>query len=102
MLHKILYLGSILLRQTIAGGVGDVHNRSASLNNCFYYTCQILVVGTACILCVELHVLHITLGILHGTHGTLYYLLTIGVELILYVRVGGSDSSVYSATFGIF
>ena len=102
VLHKVFNLGSVLLGQAIASGIRNVNHRSSSLYNSLDNTCKVFVVCTTGIFGIELHVLYITLGVFHSTHGTLNNLLAIGMELILYVRVGCSDSSMYSATFCIF
>ena len=83
MLHQVLDLGSVFLRQTIACGVRDVHHGGTSLDHSLDHLCQVFVLRTSCILSVELHVLHILLGIFHGSHSTFNDLLAVGVELVL-------------------
>ena len=73
---------SVFLRQAVAGGVGYVHHSGTSLDDGFNHAGQILVVGTAGILAIELHVLHIFLGVFGGGNGAFQNLVFGGVEFI--------------------
>ena len=101
MLHQILDLGSVLLRQTVACGIGDVNHSGTCLDNSLDDPCQVFVFGATCILGVELHVLHIFLRILHGSHCPFNNLLAVGVELIFNMGVAGTDTRVNTLALGI-
>ena len=101
MLHQILDLGSVFLRQTVACGIGDVHHGGTCLDNCLDDPGQVFILGATRILGVELHVLHIFLRILHGCHCPFNNLLTIGVELIFNMGVAGTDTRVNTLALGI-
>ena len=87
MLHEILNLGTILIGQTIARGIRNIDHRGTSLDDSFHHTSQIFIIGAACILCVELYVLHILLGIFYSSHCTLNNFFAIGIKLIFDVAV---------------
>src|SRR5574344_1421160 len=101
MLHKILDLGAILRGKTIACGVGDIYNSGTSLDDCLYHAGKILIVSTSGILCIKLYILHIFLGILHGSNGTLDDFLAVAVKLILDVRIACSNTCVNTLVLGI-
>ena len=101
MLLQILDLLKILLRQTVARRIGDIHHRSTSLDHGLHHLGEILIVGTSCVLTVELHVVHIALGILRGSHSPFEDFLTGGVEFVLDVLVAGADTRVDTLVLGI-
>ena len=92
MLHQIFDLRSIFVRQTIAGRIRNVHYCSTCLNYSFHHTSQIFIVRTTCIFCIELHIIHVTTSILHGSYCTLDDFLTIGIEFILDMRIRCADT----------
>jgi len=102
MLHQIFDFRAELLGQAISGSVGNIDDRGAGLDHSFDHTGKILVVGAACILGVELHILNILLCVSHGTHCALDNLFTRGIELVSDVLVGSADTGVDAGVFGIF
>ena len=101
MVYKILDLCTILLRKTIARGVGDVDYRCTSFDDGLYHTCQIFVVGASGVFSIEFHILYEPLGILHCLNGTLDDFLTIAIELVFDVQVAGSNARVDALVLGI-
>ena len=101
MLVEVLNLLTILVGSAETCGVGDVTHRSTCLAHGLDDTSQILIVGAASILGIELNVLDIALGILHRGHGTLDNLLGGAVKLVADVRRAGSDTCMYTFTLGI-
>ena len=101
VLVEVLNLLAILVRSAETRCVRYVTYRSTSLRHSLYHASQILVVCSACILSIELYVLHILLGIFHSSHGTLYYLLRRAVKLILDVRRTGAYASVYALMLSV-
>ena len=101
MLLQILDLLEILLGQTVACGIRDIHNGGTSLDHCLHHLGEIRIVGATCILTIELHIIDEALGILRGSHSTLQNLLTGGVELVLDVFVAGADTCVDTLVLGI-
>jgi hypothetical protein len=101
VIHQILDLGTILIRQAIAGGVRNVNYGSTCLDDSLYHASQILIVGTASVLSVELHILNILLGILDSSHGTLDDLLAVGIELIFDMAIAGTDTRMNSLMLSI-
>ena len=77
MIHEVLDFGTIVLRQAVASGVGDVNHGGTCFNYSLHHAGQILVVRTACILGIELNIVHKTASILHGFDGTLNDLLAV-------------------------
>ena len=100
MFHQIFDFGPELLRQAISRRVGNVHHRRTGLYHGIHHTGQIFIVRTPRILCIELHVLHITFGILHGSHGTLDDFLTVGIELIFNMGIRSPYAGMYPLVFG--
>ena len=92
--HQELDATAEFVRQRVAGGVGDVDYRSASGNCCLYNLCQELVVGTTCVLCVELNVFDVLLGVLNGVDRALDDLFGRGAQLFVDVAVGNADARV--------
>ena len=101
MLHQVLNLLAKLVGQAEARRVRDVHHRGPGPDDSLHHAGQVLVVRTTGIFGIELHVLHVALGVLHGTHGALDDFLRRGVELIPDVALAGADARVYAFVFGI-
>ena len=101
VLIQVLNLLAILVRSAETRCVRYVTYRSTSLRYSLYHASKILVVCSACILSIELYVLHILLGIFHSSHGTLYYLLRRAVKLILDVRRTGAYARVYALMLSV-
>ena len=100
VLHQVLDFRTVLVGQTVARSIGDVHHRGTRLDDGFHHASQVFVLGTTRILGIKFHIIHITAGILHGSHRTLDDFLTIGVELILDVGVGSTDTRMDSLVLG--
>ena len=100
MLHQIVYLRAILRRQAISGRIWDIHYRSPRLDDRFHHTRQIFIIRTSRIFGVKLHILHKAAGIFHSSHRTFYNLLASGIELILDVRVGSTDTRMDTFVLG--
>ena len=96
MLIEVLYLLMILVRDTETSGVRNIANSCSCLRNGINNSGKILIVSTTSILRIELHIFHIPLRILHGSHGTLDNLLWSGVELIAYMAFRSANASMYS------
>ena len=84
----------ILLWQTVACRIRDVHHRSTSLDHGLYHLGQIRIVRATSILAVELHIVDEALGILRGSYRALEDLLAGRVELVLDVLVAGTNTRV--------
>ena len=102
MLVEIFYLLTILVRRAEASCVGNVADGSASLRYSFYDASQVLVVRTASIFSIELHVFHVLFGVLHSSYGTLDNLLRSGVELVADVALARTDARMYAFVLSIF
>jgi hypothetical protein len=83
MLHEILDFVTIFIRQTITCSIRNVHYSSTRLDNSLYDTSQILIIGTACILSIELNVLNILFSILDSSYSTFDDFLAGRIELLL-------------------
>ena len=101
MLLQVLDLLKILLRQTIARGIRDIHHRRSCLDNSLHDTGEVFIVCTAGILTVELHIVNKTLGILSGSHSTFEYFISRGVKLIHDVLITRSDTGMDALVLGI-
>ena len=101
MFFQITNLVVILLWQTIARRIWNIYDRSTSLDDCFDYLCQIFVIRPTCILAIELHVVHETLGILRGSNSQLQNMFARRVELVLDVLVTRADTRVDALVLSI-
>ena len=102
IVDKVLDLGGVLGRETVACRVRNIHDRSPGPDGRLDHSGKILIVRTPGVLSVEFHILNILLGIFHSPDGTLKNLLPGGIELVLYVGVGSSDPCVYPLVLGVF
>ena len=55
MLHQITDLGSVFIGQTVTRGIGDIYDGGTGLDDSLSHAGQILVIGTAGILGIELY-----------------------------------------------
>ena len=100
MLHQILDFLTIFLRQAITRRIRDVHHGGTGLDHGLHHAGQVFIVRASRIFGIELHILHITLGILHGSHGTFNDFLTVRIEFVFNMRVGSTDAGVNTFVFG--
>ena len=98
---EVLYLLAVLVGRAEASRVGNVADRSASLRDGVDDASQVLIVRAASILGIELHVLDVALGVLHGCHGTLDDFLGRRVELVSDVALAGADTCVDALVLGV-
>ena len=101
VLVEVLYLLAVLVGSAEARRVGNVADGSSGLGDGFDDASQVLIVRAACIFGIELHVLDVALGVLHGSHGTLDDFLGRRVELVADVALARSDSGVDAFVLGI-
>ena len=101
MLHQVLDLGAEFLRQAIARGVGDIDDGRTGLDDGLDDFRQVFIVRTACVLGIELHVLHVLLRILDGADGPFQDLLPRGIELVADVGIGSADAGMDPAPLGV-
>ena len=101
MFLQVLDFLEIFLWQTIARGIGNIYYCSASLDDSFHYAGQILIVCTACILTVELYVIHKALGIFRGSNGALDNFFARTIEFILDMFVARADTGMDTLVLGI-
>ena len=83
MLIEVLDFLMIFVWHTETRCIRDVTNRRTSLGHRINHTCQILIVCATSILCIELHVLHVLLGILYCSHSTFDDFFWSRIELVL-------------------
>ena len=101
MLLQILNLIKILLWQTVTRSIRNVYDRSSSLDHSLHHLSQILIVSTSGILAIELHIVHIALGILSGCYSLLQNLFASGIELKLNMLIAGADTRMDTLILGI-
>ena len=102
IVNKVLDLGGVLGRETVACRVRNIHDRGPGLDGRLDHSGKVLIVRTPGVLSVEFHILDIFLGIFHCSDGPLKNLLPGGIELVLYVGVGSPDPCVYPLVLGVF
>ncbi len=101
VVDKVVDLGTILIGEAVAGGVGYIHHRGTGVHHRLHHAGQVLIVGASRILGIELHIIHETAGIFHRFHCPFNDLLAVRVELILDMAVGGTDAGVNPLPLGI-
>ena len=69
MIDEVFDLGAVFVRKAVARRVGDVDHGGAGGNGRLDDARQVLDVGPACVLGVELHILDIAFGIFHRRNG---------------------------------
>jgi len=101
MFHEILDFVTIFIRQTITCCIRNVHNSCTRLDNSLNDTSQILIIGTTCILSIELNVLNILFGIFDCSYSAFDDFLTGRIELILDMTIAGTDTGMDSLMLSI-
>ena len=102
VINEVLYFGAVLVRETVARGVGDVDYGCPRVHHRLYHPRKVFVVGAAGVLGVELHVVHKTAGKFHRFHCTFDDLFAVGVELVFDVHVRCADTGMDPFAFGVF
>ncbi len=102
VVHEEGDLLSVLVRQTITGGIGNIDDGGAGGDDGFDDTGQVIVVGAACVFCIEFNVVDEILCPFHGLDGAVENLFAGGVEFIFDMRVGGADAGVDAGSPGGF
>ena len=82
MIYQIFNFRTIFFGQTISCSIRNIHYRSTGLDHRFNYACQILIISSSCIFCIELHIIYKTTGIFHGCYRTFYNFFTSRIEFI--------------------
>jgi hypothetical protein len=93
---------TVLFGQAVAGGIGNIDDGGAGGDNGFDDAGEIIVVGAACVFCVEFHVIYEVLCPFHGLDGTFENLFAVGVELISDMRVRSADAGMDAGAPGGF
>ena len=101
VLHEVPDATAELVGEAVAGGVGDVHDGGARLDDRLDDLGQEGVIGTAGILGVELNVLDVGLGMLDGRNGTLDALVLGDAQLVMHMRGGNADAGVDARALGV-
>ena len=100
VLHEAMDARAKMLRQRIAGGVGDVDDRGAGLHDGLNDALEELLLGAAGILAIELDVVDVLLGIAHRMHRTLDGLVLGDAQLVVQVRGAHAQAGVDAGTAG--
>ena len=90
VVREALDAATEVLRQLVAGGVRDVHDGGARLDDGLDHALEERLVRTAGVLGVELDVLHVLLGVLDAVDGALDALVLGDAQLV--AQVGGRDA----------
>jgi len=99
--HQKFDLLSIYVGEAIAGGVWDIDHGGTRLDDGFDHFGQVDVVGAAGVFGVEFHVVHKFAGVLHTGDGSFQNVVLVGIEFVLDVVIGGSDTGVDTTALGI-
>src|ERR1700744_2909590 len=75
---------SILVRQAVAVGVGNIHHGSACLNDRLYHFSEVINISPAGIFGIKLNVLDRTFGIFDGVNSTFQDFFPGAIKLMLY------------------
>ncbi len=66
IINEVSDFFTILMRQAITRGIRNIDNCCSCLNHGFNYFSKIFIVGTACIFCIKLHIVHKVLCPFYG------------------------------------
>ena len=97
---EALDAGTEVIRHVVARRIRNVHDRGAGIDCCLDDADQEVLVGTACILCIELDVVHILLCILDAVDGTLDALVLRDAELLCEVLRRDAEAGVDAGALG--
>ena len=102
MIHQIGDLCSVLVRQTIPRGVGDIDDGGAGFDHCFYYPGQVFFFCTACIFGVKFDIIDKSTGIFYGLYRSPDDFVGSGIQFFVDMIPGGTDSGMDTSPFSKF
>ena len=97
---QALDAGAKVIRHLVAGGVRDVHHGRAGVDGGLDHALKELLVRSAGVLGVELHVLDVLLGVLHAVDGALDALVLGDAELLAQVLRRDAQAGVDARALG--
>ena len=101
VLHEVPDATAELVGQAVTGGIGDVHDGCAGIDDGLDDLRQERIVGTTGVLGIELDVLDIAFRMLDGGHRTLDALVLGDAELVMDMAGANADARVDTRTFGV-
>ena len=101
MVDQVFDLRAVFVGQAVARGVGDVDNGRARIDDTLDDLDEEIVVGATGVLSVELHVVHILLGIAHAVLRALEALVLGDAQLIVQMARAHAETGVDARTLGI-
>ena len=102
VIYQIGNFFAVLVGQTIACSIGNIHYRCTCLNNRLYHTRQIFVIGTARILAVKFHFIYKIACVCNRFYGTAQNVFLVGIKLVFYVILRRANTGMNTLAFGIF
>ena len=101
VLHEVPDATAELVGQAVTGGIGDVHDGCAGVDDGLDDLRQERIVGTTGVLGIELDVLDVAFRMLDGGHRTLDALVLGDAELVMDMAGADADARVDTRTFGV-
>ena len=101
VLHEVPDATAELVGQAVTGGIGDVHDGCAGVDNGLDNLRQERIVGTTGVLGIELDVLDIAFRMLDGGHRTLDALVLGDAELVAQVARAHAEARVDAGALGV-
>ena len=92
--EQITHFCSVLVRQAIARGIGDVEHRGARLNGDLEHAGQELIIRPSRVFGVELYVFHEAFGQPHGRRRPVQNVFRRGLQFVTDVDLGDADAGV--------
>ena len=101
VLHKVRDTATELGGKRVPRGVGDVDDGRARIDDTLDDLHEEIVVGATGVLSVELHVVHVFLGIAHAVLGALETLVLGDAQLVVQMARAHADAGVDARALGI-
>src|SRR5690606_28305218 len=90
IVHQVLYFSPIFIGETIACGVRNIQNSGSGFDYCLANPCQILIIRSACIFRIELHIFYERFGVFYRICRPTKNLVAVAVEFMQSMTVGSS------------
>src|SRR5688500_9751487 len=102
IIYQVCDLFSVLMRQAITRSIGNIDCGGASPDHRFYYTRQEIVVGTAGVFCIKLHIVYKIPGPFYTLNSSFQNFFAGGLEFSFDMKIGCADAGMNTRAPGSF
>ena len=96
MVHEIGDFFAILMRQAIAGGIGNIDDCGAGFDNGFDHPGQVCIIGAAGVFGIKFHIVDKIFGPFNGLYCPFNDIFAIGIEFGFDMQIRSADSGMNS------